>query len=143
MIAYAPKRSCSWCLNSIGQGHAFIAIPAVEGRENGIRFITDQFDRAVGALSGSALALDVYTWLAQRLHRVPAGKPQFVPWTGLYDQFGQGYTRIRDFRRRFLETLRQVQAVYPQSRLSADERGITLEQSPPPVAGKPDRLMLG
>lgn len=99
--------------------------------------------RAVGALSGSALALDVYTWLAQRLHRVPAGKPQFVPWAGVYDQFGQGYARIRDFRRRFLETLRQVQAVYPQSRLSADEGGITLEHSPPPVAGKSDRLMLG
>ena len=99
--------------------------------------------RAVGALSGSALALDVYTWLAQRLHRVPAGKPQFVPWAGVYDQFGQGYARIRDFRRRFLETLRQVQAVYPESRLSADEKGITLEHSPPPIAGKSDRLMLG
>ena len=62
---------------------------------------------------------------------------------GVYDQFGQGYARIRDFRRRFLETLRQVQAVYPQSRLTADEGGITLEHSPPPVAGKSDRLMLG
>jgi Plasmid encoded RepA protein len=99
--------------------------------------------RAVGALSGSALALDVYTWLAQRLHRVPSNKPQFIPWTGVYDQFGQGYARIRDFRRRFLETLRQVQAVYPESRLSADEGGITLENSPPPIAGKSDRLMLG
>jgi hypothetical protein len=99
--------------------------------------------RAVGALAGSALALDVYTWLAQRLHRVPAGKPQFVPWAGVYDQFGQGYARVRDFRKRFLATLRLVQAVYPQARLSADERGLTLEQSPPPVAGKPDQLLIG
>ncbi|AMV24008.1 Plasmid encoded RepA protein [Gemmata sp. SH-PL17] len=99
--------------------------------------------RAVGALSGSALALDVYTWLAQRLHRVPTGKPQFIPWTGVYDQFGQGYARIRDFRRRFLETLRQVQAVYPQARLTADEKGVTLEHSPPPVTAKPDRLQIG
>ena len=99
--------------------------------------------RAVGALSGSALALDVYTWLAQRLHRVPAGKPQFVPWTGVYDQFGQGYARIRDFRKRFLETLRQVQAVYPHARLSADERGLTLEHSPPPVSGRAGPLLIG
>jgi Plasmid encoded RepA protein len=99
--------------------------------------------RAVGALSGSALALDIYTWLAQRLHRVPNNKPQFIPWTGVYDQFGQGYARIRDFRRRFLETLRQVQAVYPESRISADERGLTLEHSPPPITGKSDRLLIG
>ncbi|QJW98411.1 replication protein RepA [Frigoriglobus tundricola] len=99
--------------------------------------------RAVGALAGSALALDVYTWLAQRLHRVPAGKPQFIPWAGVYDQFGQGYARVRDFRRRFLDTLRLVQAVYPQARLSADDRGLTLEHSTPPVAGKADQLLIG
>jgi hypothetical protein len=98
--------------------------------------------RAVGALAGSALALDVYTWLAQRLHRVAAGRPQFIPWAGVYDQFGQGYARVRDFRKRFLETLHRVRAVYPQARLSADERGVTLEHSPPPVAAKPDRLLV-
>jgi hypothetical protein len=31
---------------------------------------------AVSALSGSAFALDVYAWLAQRLHRIPPSKPQ-------------------------------------------------------------------
>ena len=99
--------------------------------------------RAVGALAGSSLALDVYVWLAQRLHRVPAGKPQFLGWATLHDQFGQGYARVRDFRARFLATLRQVTAVYPTARLTADERGVTLEQSPPPVAGRNDGLLLG
>ena len=32
--------------------------------------------RAVAALASSSMALDVYVWLAQRLHRVPPGKPQ-------------------------------------------------------------------
>ena len=73
---------------------------------------------------------------------MPGGKPQFVPWTAVYDQFGQGYARIRDFRKRFLQTLSQVQAVYPQARLSADDRGLTLENSPSPVAGRSDRLLL-
>jgi len=99
--------------------------------------------RAVGALAGSSLALDVYVWLAQRLHRVPTGKPQFVGWANLHDQFGQGYARVRDFRGKFLATLRQVTAVYPTARLTADGRGLTLEHSPPPVSGRGDGLLAG
>src|SRR6266545_4548513 len=89
--------------------------------------------RAVAALASSSMALDVYVWLAQRLHRVPAGKPQFVDWNSLHEQFGQGFARVRDFRRRFLQTLHQVTAAYPSARIINDERGLTLEHSPPPV----------
>lgn len=89
--------------------------------------------RAVAALAGSSMALDVYVWLAQRLHRVPPGRPQFIPWAAAYDQFGQGFARVRDFRRRFLQTLAHVKSAYPSARLDADERGLTLEHSPPPV----------
>ncbi len=90
--------------------------------------------RAVAALSGSAMALDAYVWLAQRLHRVPCRKPQFVSWAGLHEQFGQGFARVLDFRRRFLHTLRQVLATYADAHVEADERGLTLHQSRPPVA---------
>jgi hypothetical protein len=34
--------------------------------------------RAVAALAHSALDLDIYAWLAQRLHRIPEGKPQTI-----------------------------------------------------------------
>jgi Plasmid encoded RepA protein len=34
--------------------------------------------RAVAALAPSAMALDVYTWLAPRLHRMPKDKPQLT-----------------------------------------------------------------
>ena len=54
------------------------------------------------------MALDVYMWLAQRLHRVPQDRPQFIAWTALHTQFRQGYDRIRDFRRDFKTTLNQV-----------------------------------
>jgi hypothetical protein len=37
----------------------------------------------IAALSHSALALDIYAWLAQRLHRIPPGKPQRVSWEAL------------------------------------------------------------
>jgi hypothetical protein len=90
--------------------------------------------RAVAALASSAMALDIYAWLAQRLHRVPTAKPQFIAWANLHEQFGQGFARIRDFRRKFLQTMHHVQSAYPAARLSADDGGLTLTHSPPPVA---------
>lgn len=98
------------------------------------RFAVPLDERAIAALSHSATGLDVYCWLAQRLHRVPVGKPQFIPWVALYDQFGQGYREIRKFRRDFLKQLSQVKAVYPDARLSEDRRGMTLQNSMPPVS---------
>jgi Plasmid encoded RepA protein len=89
--------------------------------------------RAVGALAGSSMALDVYVWLAQRLHRIPSGKDQFITWKAMHDQFGQGFARIRDFRRRFLHTLHQVRAAYPDAHFDSDEQGLTLRHSRPPV----------
>jgi hypothetical protein len=90
--------------------------------------------RAVAALASSSMALDTYVWLAQRLHRVPAGKPQFITWAAAYEQFGQGFARVRDFRRQFLQTLAHVKSAYPSARIATDDRGLTLEHSPPPVA---------
>jgi hypothetical protein len=92
--------------------------------------------RAVAALASSSLALDIYAWLAPRLYRVPVNKPQFIGWEQLYEQFGQGFARIRDFRRKFLQTLHHVAAVYPAAKLSADDRGLTLSHSAPPVASR-------
>jgi hypothetical protein len=91
-------------------------------------------NRAIRGIAHSSLALDIYTWLAQRTHRIPAERPQFITWAALYDQFGQGYARVRDFRRNFLNTLRKVQSVYPGARMEADEKGMTLFRSSPPVA---------
>lgn len=89
--------------------------------------------RAVAALSSSSMALDIYAWLAQRLHRIPSGKPQQITWPAMYDQFGQGFARLRDFRRDFLKTLHQVHAAYPHARLEVTEVGLILSNSPPPV----------
>lgn len=91
-------------------------------------------ERAIAALAHSATALDVYAWLAQRLHRVPPGKPQLVPWPALWDQFGQHYAELRFFRREFLAQLRQVHLAYPQGRIEPEENGLRLFHSPPPVA---------
>jgi hypothetical protein len=97
------------------------------------RFAVPLDERAIAALAHSATALDIYCWLAQRLHRIPVGQPQLVPWAAVYDQFGQGYREIRKFRRDFMSLLVQVTAAYPAARLFTDGRGLTLEASQPPV----------
>lgn len=97
------------------------------------RFAVPLDERAIAALAHSAVALDVYCWLAQRLHRMPEGRPQLVPWVSLQEQFGQGYTRTRRFREFFSGLLPQIHAAYPDARFETDGRGMTLWQSPPPV----------
>src|SRR5690242_19102465 len=56
-------------------------------------------ENAIRALAHNAMGLDIYGWLAQRLHRIDPGKPQLVPWAALKEQFGWHYDRVRDFRR--------------------------------------------
>ena len=85
-------------------------------------------------LGGSALALDMYFWLAHRLHRVE--KPVMVPWSGLQQQFGQEYEgahRDKNFRRHALHALRDALAVYPQAKVEQVTGGLRLLPSPPPV----------
>ena len=96
-------------------------------------------ERALSALAHSSMALDIYAWLAQRLHRIPEGRPQFIPWTAVKDQFGQGYRRVRDFRRVFRTALTQVLIQYQAARVEEDGRGLTLRNSAPPV---PKRLFI-
>jgi hypothetical protein len=49
---------------------------------------------------------------------------------------------IRDFRRKFLQTLNHVTSAYPAARMSADDRGMTLSHSPPPVAPRSTQKLL-
>lgn len=90
-------------------------------------------ERAIAALSHSAMALDVYAWLAQRLHRIPKPHRQFIAWPLLKDQFGPDFERLRKFREKFMEALRQVHAVYPAAKIDVTDHGLFLYTSPPPV----------
>jgi hypothetical protein len=89
--------------------------------------------RAVAALAHSSLDLDIYAWLAQRLHRIPQGKPQTITWQALKAQFGVGYAELRIFRRRFKEALKTVLTAYPSARIEIADAGLVLWNSPPPV----------
>lgn len=92
--------------------------------------------RALSALANNAMALDIYTWLAQRLHRIPKGKPQFIAWARVKEQFGAGYAQIRQFRHVFVPALGLVLNLYPAAHITLDRRGLTLRHSLPPVPPK-------
>ena len=91
--------------------------------------------RALHALKGSALALDLYAMLAERLHRV-SGKSVLLHWASLRAQFGHDYHGEhgpRNFKRDFKVALKKVLAVYPKARVSVVKTGIALRPSPPPI----------
>lgn len=100
---------------------------------------------ALAALSHSAMGLDIYAWLAQRLHRIPQGEPQLVPWKALKDQFGWHYGAMYKFRQVFNDTMRQVLSQYPGARnaIEADARGLTLRHAPPPVLSRKSPVVRG
>jgi len=94
-------------------------------------------EEAIAALAHNAMALDIYTWLAQRLHRVRNARGDFLPWTALKEQFGQGYSRMDNFKRVFRNTCQQVAAVYPEARADWEgDKGLRLFNSPSPVPPK-------
>jgi len=95
-------------------------------------------EQAIARLANNAMAFDVYTWLAQRLHRVPTHRQHLVPWASLHDQFGQGYERIRKFREVLKATLKTALEAYPEARLEEDRRGLILYHSKPPVSERAD-----
>ena len=87
---------------------------------------------ALAQLSGSALALDIYSWLAHRLCRVKRGGAE-ISWSALAEQFGQEYTDRKNFKRRFVAQLHNVLTAYPEARVEVIHGGIRLETSPTPI----------
>ncbi|MBO0952887.1 replication protein RepA [Fibrella forsythiae] len=94
-------------------------------------------ERALAALSHNAMALDIYSWLAQRLHRIGPKDVQFVSWESIKLQFGQGYDRMNDFKKIFRKTLSVVRTQYYASQIEEiPNKGFNLRLSPPPVPHK-------
>lgn len=89
-------------------------------------------EAAIRAVSNNSQALDAYAWLAYRLHSLSA--PKSVSWRALMAQFGAGFSRLDNFRMRFLPNLKLALAVYPEAKVEVGEKGLTLYPSKPPVA---------
>ncbi len=91
-------------------------------------------EAAIRAINNNSMALDIYCWLAYRLHVLPNARA--VSWKALMGQFGGGYREIFHFKPRFLDNLALACAVYRDAKVEIDERGLVLQPSRPPVAPK-------
>ena len=96
-------------------------------------------ETAVRQIANNSMALDVYCWLAYRLHALTEPTP--ISWRALHQQFGRGVKRLDHFKDQFKETLALALAVYPDAEVEVHERGVTLRPSRPPVAPSSPRVV--
>jgi hypothetical protein len=96
----------------------------------GVIELTPEFYQS---LVESAVPLDVYSWLAHRLHRIRARAGTKLSWANLRAQFGQEYRDPKDFKREMAKALRAVMAVYPDARVEQVAGGLVLLPSRSPV----------
>jgi hypothetical protein len=93
-------------------------------------------EAAIGAISNNSMAIDIYVWLAYRLHSLE--RTTTLTWAAVKAQFGTSFGQMNHFRAKFLPNLRLAMAVYPNARVEVDEtgKGLILHPSRPPVAPK-------
>jgi hypothetical protein len=88
-------------------------------------------EEAIKAIGARSLAIDVYIWLAYRLHSLSKTTP--VSWAAIHAQFGAGFRLVRQIKPTFTEALQLALAVYPEARVDVEKGGIVLHPSPPAV----------
>jgi hypothetical protein len=98
-------------------------------------------ESAIRALSNNSQGLDVYAWLAYRLHSL--SKPTPIAWPALKAQFGAGVSDPKNFRRLFLPNLALSLAVYPDAKVEQTDAGLVLYPSRPPVAPRQIQIAVG
>jgi Plasmid encoded RepA protein len=89
-------------------------------------------EAAVRAIANNSMAIDIYAWLAYRLHALP--KPTSVSWHALKQQFGISFSRLDNFKTTFTSNLKLALAVYRDARVEDGQSGLILHPSRPPVA---------
>ncbi|KAA2212083.1 replication protein RepA [Teichococcus oryzae] len=87
---------------------------------------------AVRDLTTSPLAIDIYLWLAYRLHSLPKETP--IGWDRLWRQFGSRVGALKNFKTQFEGPLHLALSAYKNARVRVTDRGLLLEPSPPPIS---------
>ena len=93
-------------------------------------------EAAVRQIANNSLALDVYCWLAYRLHSLD--QPITISWKALHGQFGRSVARLDHFKEHFRTVLALATSVYPDADVEENPTGsgLILRPSKPPVAAK-------
>jgi len=74
--------------------------------------------------------MDIYAWLVYRIFllRVKNRPGVVIPWQSLKLQFGADYgdspRGLIDFKKRFLQRLKEAQLFYPEANVTAKENGL-------------------
>jgi hypothetical protein len=89
-------------------------------------------ETALRAIGPRSMVIDVYIWLAYRLHALK--RDVDVGWPALYGQFGAGFKSIKRFKQHFADCVALAVAAYPEARVSISSRGMVLQPSRPAIA---------
>ena len=92
------------------------------------------WEPAIREINNRSMSLDIYIWLAYRLHVLT--RPIPVSWEAIQDQFGAGFAAARSFRQAFRDALAFALAVYPDARVDLNAAGLVLHPSRPPIERK-------
>ena len=83
--------------------------------------------RALRAFSNSARKLDLLFWITYRITRLQ--DKLVLDWKPLKEQFGEGFSRDRDFRHQLAEDLANVLELFPKLPIKLTERGLEMHQA--------------
>lgn len=88
--------------------------------------------RAIGALRNSPLAIDLYVWLTYKMYQLSKQNKtdQTIPWSALMPQFGEGYSKQKEFTRNAKKALEKILLLYPEVEHHYKRGRIVLHQSP-------------
>jgi hypothetical protein len=93
--------------------------------------------RALIGLYEKPRAMDIFTWLSYRLPLVKSNSGVFIPFfgdSGLHGVFGNTVKDPHKFKQLFTQALHDAHKYYPDARLSIEEQGIRIYNSPSPIA---------
>ena len=88
-------------------------------------------EAAIRHIKNSSMSLDIYCWLAYRLHSLT--QERLITWPALNGQFGSGVKLLKHFKAQFNENLKMAMAVYPDANIEVSPVGVLLKPSAPPV----------
>lgn len=110
-------------------------VRTVELSESFFKSITERpvpvCEAAIRLLGERCMALDLYLWLAYRLHSLP--RPTMVSWASLHSQFGAATKLLKHFKPHFAREIEAALAAYPDARVDLTDEGILLRPSPSPT----------
>jgi len=78
-------------------------------------------EEAIRVIGTRSLPIDIYVWLAYRLHVLT--KPTPISWLSLHTQFGAGFKHVRQFKPTMTDALLMALAVYPEADVSIGQEG--------------------